>query len=97
MSVRSGIEHDIDSDTFFDIPASNPISAFGGAAGAEAEFESPATAYLAYMKPITDNYFLTGGIRWTQWNTFEEIRFEFDDAGGPNPCLLYTSPSPRDS
>ena len=85
LSVRSGIEHDIDSDTFFDIPASNPISAFGGAAGAEAEFESPATAYLAYMKPITDNYFLTGGIRWTQWNTFEEIRFEFDDAGGPNP------------
>ena len=63
LSVRSGIEHDIDSDTFFDIPASNPISAFGGAAGAEAEFESPATAYLAYMKPITDNYFLTGGIR----------------------------------
>jgi len=77
FSVRSGITHDIEADTVFDLPASNPLSAFGGEFGADAEFESPATAYLAYLKPITEDYFFTAGIRWTQWNTFEEIRFEF--------------------
>lgn len=96
FSVRSGIEHDIEADTVFTLPASNPLSAFGGAFGAEAEFESPATAYLAYLKPITQNYFLTGGIRWTQWNTFEEIRFQFDDTGGANPLTASDAVTPID-
>ncbi len=94
FSIRSGIVHDIEADTVFDLPASNPLSVFGGEFGADAEFESPATAYLAYMKPITENYFLTGGIRWTQWNTFEEIRFQFDDAGGPNPLTTNDAVTP---
>ena len=72
FSVRSGITHDIDADTVFDLPASNPLSAFGGEFGADAEFESPATAYLAYLKPITSDYFITGGIRWTQWNPLKK-------------------------
>lgn len=85
LSIRSGIEHDIDADTQFDIPGANPLSAFGGDFGASADFESPATAYLGYFKPITPDYFFTAGIRWTQWDVFEEIRIEFDDAGGANP------------
>lgn len=85
LSFRSGIEHDIDADTTFEIPGSNPLSAFAGDFGARAVFESPATAYLGYFKPITQDYFFTAGIRWTQWDVFEEIRIEFDDAGGPNP------------
>ena len=96
LSIRSGITHDIEADTVFDLPASNPISAFGGAFGADTEFESPATAYLAYLKPITQNYLFTAGIRWTQWNTFEEIRFEFDDAGGPNPLTTNDAVTPVD-
>ena len=94
LSIRSGITHDIEADTVFDLPASNPISAFGGAFGADTEFESPATAYLAYLKPITQNYLFTAGIRWTQWNTFEEIRFEFDDAGGQNPLTTNDAVTP---
>jgi len=85
LSFRSGIEHDIDADTTFEIPASNPLSAFAGDFGATAVFESPATAYLGYFKPITQDYFFTAGIRWTQWNVFEDITIQFDDAGGPNP------------
>lgn len=96
LSVRSGIEHDIDADTVFDIPLSNPLSAFGGDFGASAEFESPATAYLAYIKPIKEDYFFTIGIRWTQWNVFEEIRIEFDDAGGPNPLTTNDAVTPID-
>ena len=85
FSFRSGIEHDIEADTVFEIPSSNPLSAAAGTFGASAEFESPATAYLGYFKPITKDYFFTAGIRWTQWDVFEEIRIEFDDAGGLNP------------
>jgi len=96
LSIRSGIEHEIDADTVFGFPATNPLSALGGAFGAEAEFESPATAYLAYFKPITSDYFFTAGIRWTQWNTFEEIRFEFDDAGGQNPLTTNDAVTPVD-
>lgn len=80
LSYRSGIEHDIDADVkFSDIPA-----ALGGAGlrdekiGASADFETPATAYLGYYKPLSENYFLTAGVRWTEWSVFEEIRIEFD-------------------
>ena len=96
FSIRSGIDHDIDADTVFDIPSTNPLSMFGGAFGADTEFESPATAYLAYLKPITEDYFFTVGVRWTQWNTFEEIRFEFDDAGGTNPLTTNDAVTPVD-
>jgi len=96
LSIRSGIEHEIEADTVFDIPGSNPLSAFAGGFGADTEFESPATAYLAYLKPITDSYFFTAGIRWTQWNSFEEIRFEFDNAGGPNPLTTNDAVTPVD-
>jgi len=94
LSFRSGIEHSIDTDTEFEIPLSNPLSAFAGEFGANAEFESPATAYLAYFKPVTQNYFVTAGIRWTQWNVFEEIRLEFDDAGGANPLTTADAVTP---
>ena len=96
FSLRSGIVHDIDADTEFEIPSSNPLSAFAGEFGATAEFESPATAYLAYFRPITRDYFITAGIRWTQWNTFEEIRIEFDDAGGANPLTTNDAVTPID-
>ena len=95
-SIRSGIVHDIDADTVFEIPGSNPLSAFAGEFGATAEFESPATAYLAYFKPVTEKYFFTAGIRWTNWNVFEEIRIEFDDAGGTNPLTTADAVTPID-
>ena len=96
FSVRSGIVHDIEADTEFEIPASNPVSAFAGEFGATAEFESPATAYLGWYKPVTEDYFVTAGIRWTQWSVFEEIRIEFDDAGGANPLTTNDAVTPID-
>ena len=96
LSIRSGIEHEIEADTEFEIPLSNPLSAFAGEFGATAEFESPTTAYLAYYKPVTEDYFFTVGIRWTQWNVFEEIRIEFDDAGGANPLTTNDAVTPID-
>ena len=94
LSIRSGIEHDIDADTLFEIPSSNPLSALAGEFGASAVFESPATAYLGYYKPVTENAFITAGVRWTQWNVFEEIRIQFDDAGGPNPLTTNDAVTP---
>ncbi len=93
-SIRSGIVHDIDADTVFEIPGSNPVSAFAGEFGASAEFESPATAYFGYFKPVTDDHSITAGIRWTNWNVFEEIRIEFDDAGGANPLTTNDAVTP---
>ena len=94
LSIRSGIEHEIDADAEFIIPGSNPLSAFAGEFGASAVFESPATAYLGYFKPITENYFFTAGVRWTEWDVFEEIRIEFDDAGGANPLTTNDAVTP---
>ncbi len=78
LSYRSGIEHDIDVDTATSTPLGNSTD------GASADFESPATAYLGYYKPISKNYFLTAGIRWTEWSVFNEIRIDFDTAGAPD-------------
>ncbi len=87
LSYRSGIEHDIDVDAEFIIPpqaaalgaAGNALIAAAGDFDASADFESPATAYLGYYKPLSDNYFLTVGVRWTEWSVFNEIRIEFDN------------------
>jgi len=94
LGVRSGIEHDLDADAEFIIPGSNPLSAFAGEFGASATFESPATAYFGYYKPINENYFFTAGVRWTEWDVFEEIRIEFDDAGGTNPLTTNDAVTP---
>jgi len=95
FSVRSGIEHEIDAATEFEIPASNPLSAFAGEFDATADFTSPATAYLAYYKPLPNDFSFTAGIRWTQWNVFEEIRIEFDDpTGGANPLVANDAVTP---
>jgi len=96
LGIRSGIEHDLDADAEFLIPGVNPLSAFAGETGASATFESPATAYLGYFKPVTENYFFTVGIRWTEWDVFEEIRIEFDDAGGANPLTTNDAVTPID-
>ena len=95
-SFRSGIEHDIDADTVFELPLSNPLSAFAGEFAASAEFESPATAYFSYLKNITPDYFFTVGVRYTDWDVFEEIRIEFDDAGGTNPLTTNDAVTPID-
>lgn len=82
LSYRSGIEHDIDVDAEFNVPAAATAGSGGllqsGEFDASADFESPATAYLGYYKPINTNYFLTAGVRWTEWSVFNEIRIEFD-------------------
>lgn len=73
LSYRSEIEHDIDVDTTITTPLGSTDSE------ASADFISPATAYLGYYKPLSENYFLTAGIRWTEWSVFEEIRIDFDN------------------
>lgn len=77
LSYRSGIKHDIEGDADFII--SGIVNAN---VPATAEFESPATAYLGYYKPLSNDYFFTAGVRWTQWSAFEEIRIKFPEGGG---------------
>jgi long-chain fatty acid transport protein len=76
LSYRSGIKHDIEGDADFII--SGVVNAN---VPATAEFESPATAYLGYYKPLSNDYFFTAGVRWTQWSVFEEIRIKFPEGG----------------
>ena len=82
LSYRSGIKHDIEGDAQFDVPAASPAAPLAGTYDAKADFESPATAYLGYYKPLSNDYFFTAGVRWTQWSVFEEIRIKFPGVGG---------------
>jgi long-chain fatty acid transport protein len=76
LSYRSGIKHNIEGDADFII--SGVVNAN---VPATAAFESPATAYLGYYKPLSNDYFFTAGVRWTQWSAFEEIRIKFPEGG----------------
>lgn len=88
LSYRSGIEHDIDADAEFEVPAATgPLATLAGTYDAQADFETPATAYLGYYKPLSNNYFLTAGVRWTEWSVFEEIRIKFPDGSPANPLI----------
>jgi long-chain fatty acid transport protein len=88
LSYRSGIKHDIEGDADFII--SGVVNAN---VPATAEFESPATAYLGYYKPLSNDYFFTAGVRWTQWSAFEEIRIKFPEGGtAPLPSTDAVTP-----
>ncbi len=82
LGYRSGIKHDIDADATFGVPSASPAAPLAGTYDASADFETPATAYLGYYKPINRDYFFTAGVRWTQWSVFEEIRIKFPGVGG---------------
>ncbi len=82
LSYRSGIKHDIEGDAQFDVPTASPAAPLAGTYDATADFESPGTAYLGYYKHLSNDYFFTAGVRWTQWSVFEEIRIKFPGVGG---------------
>jgi long-chain fatty acid transport protein len=95
LSYRSGIEHTVKGDATFEIPAAVvAASALAGNYDATADFESPATAYLGYYKPLKNHYFFTAGVRWTQWSVFEEIRIQFPNATLGNPLTASDAVTP---
>lgn len=55
------------------------ITPLGINAGAQSKVTLPETAYLSAAHAVTEKLELLGGIRWTGWSSFEELRIQFDN------------------
>jgi len=52
-------------------------TALDGRSGARATVDLPETIYLHGYKPLSPRWSILGGIRWTNWSRFDELRITF--------------------
>lgn len=54
-------------------------TALDGRSGARATVDLPETIYVHGYKPLSPRWSMLGGIRWTNWSRFDELRVTFDN------------------
>lgn len=80
VGYRSAVNHDLEGENKVDIPAL-AAAALGRASfdrDASVEVTMPQIVYLDFQHRIDDKLTLLGGVSWTDWSTFDELRIEFD-------------------
>ncbi len=90
LSYRSKIDHDLEGEADFDIDTT--LQQFLTAAGTTAFTDSdisakaklPASLIFGITHQLDDKLQLLGGITWTQWSTFKELRVNFDNPAQPD-------------
>jgi long-chain fatty acid transport protein len=87
VHYRSRVRHDI-SGTAVTTGLTGPLAAANGSVGAKAKVKLPAMLTLGVVRQATDRLKLFGELEWYGWNTFDEIRVQFDDgrADGVRPA-----------
>ncbi|MDQ5911494.1 MAG: Aromatic hydrocarbon degradation protein [Pseudomonadota bacterium] len=74
VSYRSRVKHSVDGDrTVTDIPGRN------GVIGAEADVTLPDWLGLNVYRRLNDQWAVMGGVRWTNWSLFEELKIDYAD------------------
>ncbi|MBU0678666.1 MAG: outer membrane protein transport protein [Verrucomicrobia bacterium] len=85
LSYRSKIDHTLEGDADFDVPA--PVAAglmpglFVDTSG-KADLNLPETAALGIYQRVGDAVAVMADVQWTGWSTFEELRVDY---GGIQP------------
>lgn len=86
LSYRSRVAHTLQGDASFDLGTSGIGSALAAATGAfrdtgaRADVTTPATLSLGIRQQVTPEWTVMGGLQWTEWSVFDELRVEFDNA-----------------
>lgn len=86
LSYRSRIEHSLRGRAEFDLGTSGVGSALAAATGAfrntgaTADVTTPATLSLGIRQRLSPEWTVMGGLDWTEWSVFDELRIDFDNA-----------------
>ena len=75
FSYRSRIKHSVEGDRTI----SDWIAGRNGTVGAEADVTLPDWLLLTAYKRLDDQWAVMGGVRWTNWSLFKELRINFAD------------------
>jgi len=75
VSYRSGIEVDLDGDVKFNLPSAGLQPDFPNAA-AETSIDFPDQLHVALAYSGFDRWVLEAGVRWENWSSYDELRFE---------------------
>ncbi|MGS2718484.1 OmpP1/FadL family transporter [Eionea flava] len=86
LSYRSKVDHDIKGAATF----ANLSAADDGRFDATAKFTAPDSVYLGYTKPLSEQWTLSLGYRWTRWSRFQELNVLFPDGVASQNSLLVT-------
>lgn len=82
IGYRSKIDHDVDGDADFSVPAAlagSQIAAIFTDTGVSAALELPAMLNMGISQEIGDQLTLMVEAQWTQWSSFDELIFDFDN------------------
>lgn len=82
LSYRSEIEHDVEGENHLTIPAfATALAGPSRTRGTSATVSSPATMSLSAYHEINEQWAVMADVTWTEWSSFDELRFSFDDGG----------------
>ncbi len=74
VSYRSRIKHSVDGDrTVSNVPGRN------GVVGAKSDVTLPDWLGLNVYRRLNDQWAVMGGVRWTNWSLFEELKIDYAD------------------
>ena len=81
VSFRSGVDHDLEGDAAYDMPA--PLNAFPTFAdnNVKAGLDLPASIAASVTHEFNQDFTGSLGLLWTGWSSFEELRVEQSGAG----------------
>ncbi|MEQ9331381.1 outer membrane protein transport protein [Thalassobaculum sp.] len=86
LSYRSRVEHGLKGDAAFDLGSSGVGTALAAATGAfrdtgaSAAVTTPASLSIGVRQRVSPEWTVMGGLEWTEWSVFDELRIEFDNA-----------------
>lgn len=86
VSYRSKVGHDITGSATF----ANLTPTTNGRFDATAEFTAPESTYIAYTQPLSEQWILSMGYRWTRWSRFQQLDVLFPDGVASQNSLLVT-------
>jgi long-chain fatty acid transport protein len=86
ISYRSKVKHDIRGTATFTALS----TAANGVFDASADFTAPESAYIGYTKPLSEQWRLSLGYRWTRWSRFQQLDVLFPDGVASQNSLLVT-------
>jgi long-chain fatty acid transport protein len=85
LAFRSALFHELTGDaTFEGVPAPLNASPNFRNTGARAKLVTPETFHVGLSQRFGENWTLLGGLEWTNWSRFRELRINFDNGRAPS-------------
>ncbi|NOX43193.1 MAG: hypothetical protein GXP19_05600 [Gammaproteobacteria bacterium] len=87
VAYRSQIHHTVNGDANFTVPGAATFATNGGAfvdTGLTAKITLPQTVSVSGFHEINKDIAVMADITWTGWNSFQELRIQYDNTAQPD-------------